>query len=179
MRGTRLAIAGVVLAAVASTASAQVAPRTYFTKRCDPTDCVVRSTTTDYVPAGPTTVWTPIATLRLPYGTYFATGKVGGWSSVNGWWTVECQLVGADGTSDTSSASLSVYTPQGGQYVFGQTALHMQLPVYVTSRAGGTVTMQCRVLGQSYQVTDPPTFSEMHLWGASIAATPVSGVSVQ
>ncbi len=57
--------------------------------------------------------------------------------------------------------------------------LTFQTPASFPTRAGGTMTLKCRAVGQTYWATDPPTLAELHLWGGSIAAVQAGVIKQQ
>ena len=152
-------------------------PKVHYLKVCQP-DCVLPAHSPEYVPAGPDTPYLTLGTLSLPMGNYFVTAKFSAYNSNSGWYVLECGLIGSDGSGDWSSAGFNAQLGGGNAVAWaqGQSVLHFQTPVSFPTREGGTVTLKCRAVGQTYWVTDPPTVTEMHLWGGSIAAVQVGVV---
>jgi len=184
----RLAVC-TALVATASVASAQVRPAVGTVYFRDATDCFDMNDENGYpmcVMASSGSGWTDsapyrtVTSMKLPYGRYVLDAKVlnylGGNRPLNPWVCVECQLEDQNQkVIDYSSDNYGSHAQwsMGGtefwvDHIF--TASNGGIPIVlsgvldVTSRAGATVSIACRVQGQAMgQNADGSWY-----WGAPI-----------
>jgi hypothetical protein len=169
VKTTCKAVVVAALACMAGAAWAQSAPKAYYTNFCSP-DCIWDAQQLYWVDPAPDSPYLVLGTMKLPYGKYMVTSKItayaeGDKTSVM---NLECILYNTvDSTTDWTD--IAFQTP------WGSAPLFFQMPVNVTSYAGGTVGVKCR--GMGHQDADPNLPAKMHVWGGNLAAVQVSSIT--